>query len=388
LNISAQSAQERRSMAFSDIDSRHMRRALALAAQGQGFVEPNPMVGCVIARNDHVEGEGWHESFGQAHAEVNALRAAGEKTKGATAYVTLEPCCHTGKTPPCTDALIAAGIQEVIFASADPFPKVDGGGLKKLQAAGVAVRTGLLDQENRDLNAPYFRRVEQGRPWVIAKWAMTLDGKMASCTGDSQWISNETSRQRVHDIRGRMDAIVVGSQTAVTDDPQLTARPAGARVARRMVIDSKATLSVESQLAKTANQFPTIIVAGPEATATSIAHLESTGVEVWQIAEVERERRLLAMLSRLAAEGCTNVLVEGGGTLLGSLLLANLIDEVHVFIAPKLLGGASATTPIGGEGFAKIADCLTLETLHQEPLDGDIYLHGRLTTTSSAIEST
>ena len=214
-----------------DIDLWHMRRALELAARGEGFVEPNPMVGCVIAQGAEIIGEGWHRRFGQPHAEVEALRMAGDRAAGATLYVTLEPCCHFGKTPPCTRAVLASGVRRVVAAQTDPFPQVRGLGIAELRAAGLSVEVGLLESDARRLIAPYLKLVQTGRPWIIAKWAMTLDGKIATRSGQSRWISGPPSRQLVHALRGRVDAIMVGRETADRDDPLLTARPAGPRTA-------------------------------------------------------------------------------------------------------------------------------------------------------------
>src|SRR5262245_50133977 len=220
-----------------------MFRALAQAARGQGFVEPNPMVGCVIVQGDEVVGECGHQQFGSSHAEIYALDAAGERARGATMYVTLEPCCHQGKTPPCTEAIIAAGIQRVVTAMRDPFPQVAGGGLKRLAAAGIDVELGLRETEAQELNAAYLKLLNTGQPWIIAKWAMTLDGKIATRGGYSKWISGDAARQIAHQIRGRVDAIVIGRKTAQFDDPLLTARSGGAspaRLATRIVLDSMA----------------------------------------------------------------------------------------------------------------------------------------------------
>src|SRR5436309_2908852 len=241
---------------MTDFDGMH--RALELAERGRGFVEPNPLVGAVLVRDGQVVGEGWHQRYGQAHAEVNALSAAGEAARGATLYVTLEPCCHHGKTPPCTDAVLKAGVARVVVAMADPFPKVSGGGLAILRAAGVEVHVGLCEPEARELNAPYLKLLRTGRPWVHAKWAMTLDGKIATRTGDSKWISGEESRRRVHELRGRMDAILVGRGTVVADDPLLTARPAGPRVAARVVVSASGELPERCQLRATAREVPVI----------------------------------------------------------------------------------------------------------------------------------
>src|SRR6266566_3686691 len=219
-----------------------MRWALELAERGRGYVEPNPLVGAVLVRDGRVVGEGWHRRHGEAHAEVNALAEAGAAARGATLYVTLEPCCHHGKTPPCTDAVLRAGIRRVVAAMADPFPRVAGQGTALLQAAAVAVEVGLGEAEARRLNAPYLKLLTTGRPYVHAKWAMTLDGKIATRTGDSKWISGEMSRRHTHELRGRMDAIIVGIGTVLADNPILTVRPPGPRVPIRIVLDSRGRL--------------------------------------------------------------------------------------------------------------------------------------------------
>jgi diaminohydroxyphosphoribosylaminopyrimidine deaminase/5-amino-6-(5-phosphoribosylamino)uracil reductase len=367
-----------------DLDRWHMARAIELAARGQGAVEPNPMVGCVVAEGAEIIGEGWHRGYGGPHAEVEALAVAGRRARGATLYVTLEPCCHHGKTPPCTDAVLAAGIRRVVVAAADPFPAVAGQGLKTLQQAGVAVEVGLLEAEARRLNAPYLKRLTTDRPWIIAKWAMTLDGKIASHTGDSRWISAPQSRAIVHQLRGRVDAIVVGRRTAEVDDPLLTARPAGPRTATRVVVDSHGKLSGASQLVKTARQTPLVIAAGEQITAADRDRLEAAGCEVLICPGQTHAQRLDALLSELGRRRLTNVLVEGGGELLGSLLDARAIDEVHVFVAPKLLGGSTAPTPIAGRGREKIADAIACADANWRVLDGDLYLHAWLNNAAAA----
>src|SRR5262245_18558580 len=242
-------------------DERWMRLALNLARRGQGFVEPNPMVGAVVVRDGEKIAEGWHQRFGEAHAEVNALVQAGDATRGATLYVTLEPCCHRGKTPPCTDAVIQAGISRVFAAMADPFPQVAGGGIAKLRAAGIAVDVGVLEAEARALNAPYLTLLLKQRPYVHAKWGVPLDGKLATRTGQSKWISGEESRRRVHELRGRMDAIIVGAGTVRADDPLLTARPPGPRTAVRVVLTRRGEVPPGCQLLRTAREIP-VLVAG------------------------------------------------------------------------------------------------------------------------------
>jgi diaminohydroxyphosphoribosylaminopyrimidine deaminase / 5-amino-6-(5-phosphoribosylamino)uracil reductase len=359
-----------------ELDLWHMRRALELAAQGRGYVEPNPLVGCIVARGAEVLGEGWHRRFGGPHAEVEALRLAGARAAGATLYVTLEPCCHVGKTPPCTRAVLAAGIRRVVAAMRDPFPQVAGGGLAELAAAGVTVEVGPGESEARRLNAPYLKLLETGRPWIIAKWAMTLDGKIASRSGSSRWISNEQSRGVAHALRGRVDAIVVGRGTAQQDDPLLTARPSGPRTALRVVLDTQAALSPQSQLVQTARDVPVLVVVGDGAEAACCQRLRDAGCEVWTATGDDAAARLRAFWLDLGRRRLTNVLVEGGSQLLGRLLDAGDIDEVHVFLAPKLLGGAAAPSPIGGSGLAEMSAALKLHAPEVEVLGSDVYVHG------------
>jgi diaminohydroxyphosphoribosylaminopyrimidine deaminase / 5-amino-6-(5-phosphoribosylamino)uracil reductase len=363
-------------MAGPSRDQQHMARALELAVRGQGWVEPNPMVGCVIVAGGQVIGEGWHGRFGGPHAEREALDQAGPAAAGATMYVTLEPCCHHGKTPPCTEAILQSGIRRVVVAHRDPFPRVDGGGIARLQAAGVEVEVGLLEAESRWWNAPYLKLLGHARPWIIAKWAMTLDGKLAARSGDSRWISGPASRQRVHQLRSRMDAILVGAGTARADDPHLTVRPAGPRTPVRIVLDSQAALPLDSHLVRTAREAPVLIAAGPDATQQRCQALQQRGCEVW-IGQA-REQRLGELLDELGRRRMTNVLVEGGAQVLGALFDAGMIDEVHVFVAAKLIGGASAVSPLAGVGLGQMQQAVPLQYPVIEILDGDVYVHGRL----------
>ncbi len=354
---------------MSDID--WMQRALELARQGRGWVEPNPLVGAVVVRDGKMVGEGWHRKYGEAHAEVNALAAAGEAARDATLYVTLEPCCHVGKTPPCTDAIIAAGIAKVVAALADPFPQVAGGGFARLRDTGIAVEVGVLEREARELNAPYLTLLSRQRPYVHAKWAMTLDGKIATRSGESKWISGEESRRRVHELRGLMDAIIVGANTVRQDDPLLTARPPGPRTPLRVVLSNDGKLPSDCELLRTARQAP-VLVAGSRISATQRQNLEAQACEALAIGD------MAALLSEFGQRRFTNVLVEGGAAVLGSFRDAGLIDEVHVFIAPKLAGGARALSPFGGTGAEAIADGLKLASWNCERSGDDWYIHGRV----------
>jgi diaminohydroxyphosphoribosylaminopyrimidine deaminase/5-amino-6-(5-phosphoribosylamino)uracil reductase len=362
----------------SDLDAWHMTRALELAIQGQGSVEPNPLVGCVIARGAEIIGEGWHRQFGGPHAEVEGLVIAGGRAKGATMYVTLESCCHFGKTPPCTRAVIDAGVQRVVIAQRDPFPAVDGGGIAELRAAGIEVEVGVQEAAARRLNAPYLKLLGHKRPWVIAKWAMTLDGKIATRTQDSRWISSEASRKVAHTLRGRVDAILVGRGTAVADDPLLTARPPGPRVAVRVVLDSRASISLESQLVRTAKETPVLVAVGPAASAVAMDRLRSAGCEVFVCNEATHGARLIELLDELGRRRMTNVLVEGGSQVLGSLFDEGEIDEVHVFVAPKIIGGVDAPGPIAALGSERMSQALRLEQPVWRQIDGDLYLQGRV----------
>ncbi len=340
------------------------------------------MVGCVLV-NQNGEGigerigQGWHRKFGGAHAEVEAIRSATQPVDGCTAYVTLEPCSHFGKTPPCVQALIGAKVARVVVGHLDPNPEVNGRGIRTLQEAGIEVDVGILENKVADVLAPYVKKYTQKMPWIIAKWAMTLDGKIATYTGHSQWISNEQSRERVHRLRGRMDAIMVGSGTAQWDDPLLTARPPGQRTATRIVVDSRGQLALDSQLVKTANEFPTLIATGPALDPQRADAFAAAGCEVWQSQSNDPNERLMALLQDLANRGMTNILVEGGGKLLGSLHDVGMIDEVHVFIGPKLAGGEKAVAPVGGAGALSILEASEFSIRSVEQLAEDVYIQGR-----------
>lgn len=367
-------------------DVHWMRKALDLAKQGQGHVEPNPMVGCVLVTQDQVEiGAGFHERYGAEHAEPRAIRDAIERGNeahlpGCSAYVTLEPCCHHGKTPPCTKALVDAKVARVVVAMRDPFAKVAGRGFELLRKAGMEVVTGIEEASSQELNAPYLMRLENARPWIIGKWAMSLDGKIATHRQDSQWISSPTSREYVHRLRGRVDAIMVGIETALADNPRLTCRseePAQ-RIARRVVLDSRARLPVESKLAQSAQEIPLMLVVGPDACQDNCSKLESLGVEIFRSDEPVASARLQAALRNLANEkGTTNLLCEGGGGVLGSLHDAGMLDELEVFIAPKLIGNQNAISPLGGVGLSYVCDSASYRLVNQELIEQDLHARYR-----------
>lgn len=362
-----------------------MSRALELAARGIGWVEPNPPVGAVLVDDSlNLIGEGWHQKFGGPHAEIEAIAQAGENARGSTLFVTLEPCCHHGKTGPCTDAIAKAGIKKAVVALGDPFPKINGKGIERLRALGVEVELGLHSKEAARLAAPFFKLVTTGRPWIHAKWAMSLDGKIATHTGDSRWISSEPSRAIVHRLRGRMDAILVGVGTVLRDDPLLTARPTGPRVATRIVVDSMARIPLTSQLVQTASHVPTLIAATSAAPADNVRNLEQLGVKVFFVPsqgepDPSQDGRidLETLFDELGRRQFTNVLVEGGSRVFGSLFDGDLVDETHVFVAPKILGGAHAPSAVAGHGRSSIDSITALESVAVEKVGDDVYINGR-----------
>jgi diaminohydroxyphosphoribosylaminopyrimidine deaminase/5-amino-6-(5-phosphoribosylamino)uracil reductase len=347
-------------------DERFLHRALEIAERGRGAVEPNPLVGSVIVKDDEIVGEGWHAQFGGPHAEVLAVAAAGNRARGATLYVTLEPCCHFGKTPPCADAIVRAGVSRVVVAMSDPFPEVAGKGLARLRESGVTVESGLCQIDAIRLNAPYLTLIEQHRPYVHAKWAMTLDGKIATAAGDSKWISSEESRRHVHELRGRMDAIIVGAGTVRRDDPVLTARPRGPRVPVRVVLSTTGTLPQVCQLLRTFDEAPLIV--------TGLGANHELPYEVLPLPATDGRPSIAALLAELGRRRMTNVLVEGGAETLGSFFDAGLVDEWHVYIAPRLLG--SGKSAIVGRGFDQIHEALQLARWKYESIGDDLYVHG------------
>ncbi|MGI9472573.1 MAG: bifunctional diaminohydroxyphosphoribosylaminopyrimidine deaminase/5-amino-6-(5-phosphoribosylamino)uracil reductase RibD [Rubripirellula sp.] len=362
-----------------ETDQGFMREALDLAALGEGFVEPNPMVGCVLVRDGLLIGRGYHRSFGGPHAEVEALRslADGDTARGATAYVTLEPCCHYGKTPPCSRALIDAGVRRVVVAMRDPFPSVDGGGLRELQEAGIETTVGVLCHEAESLNAPYRKRLDSGRPWVIAKWAMTLDGRIATAGGQSQWITGADSRAEVHRLRGRVDAVAVGMGTVDGDDPSLTARSEEPgfrppRVATRAVFCRHRVPEANSKLVQSAGETPLTLVVGPEVTSKQRAAMRLAGASLIETETADPKQMVADALEVWGQDGMTNLMVEGGAELLASFFAAGEVDECHVYIGAKVFGGQSAMGPIGGSGVRNMADAWAFELTSLQQFGVDI----------------
>jgi diaminohydroxyphosphoribosylaminopyrimidine deaminase/5-amino-6-(5-phosphoribosylamino)uracil reductase len=363
-------------------DRRHLARAIELAEQGRGRVSPNPLVGAVIGRDLEVISEGFHGALGAPHAEVEAIRAAGDRDlSGATMYVSLEPCCHQGRTPPCTDAIREAGITRVVVASDDPSEHASGRGLGILRDEGVEVviADGDLAARARLLNQPFRKHARTGRPWVLFKSAMTLDGKVATRSGDSKWISSEQSRHRAHHWRAECDAVVVGIGTALADDPQLTARVEGViRQPQRIVFDSLARLPLRGKLVSDARQIPLTVVVSRAAPRTATDALETHGVDVIVATGENEPARVRSALDQLGAADISSILLEGGPHLAGAFLDAGEIDEIRLFLAPMILGGKTARDPLEGEGVDSIADAARAMTLECERIGEDLLVSARM----------
>lgn len=353
-------------------DEEFMREALQLARNAEGRTSPNPMVGAVIVRDGRIVAVGWHRKAGTPHAEVHALRMAGDLAKGATLYVTLEPCAHYGRTGPCAKAVVEAGIRRVVIAMQDPNPLVAGKGIRILREAGVEVTCGVLEEEARKLNEVFLKWITEKMPFVVLKTAMSLDGKIATRTGASQWITGEAARLRVHRYRDRYDAILVGIGTVLADDPSLTTRlPDGTgRNPVRIIVDSKARTPLVAKVVadKAARTIIAVTEAAPEA---RVAALRAAGVEVL-IAGRGPQVDLRLLCRQLGQQDICSIFVEGGGSIGFSFLQAGLVDKLHAFIAPKLIGGRTALTPVEGEGFAELKDAVELRDMEAEQLGADL----------------
>jgi diaminohydroxyphosphoribosylaminopyrimidine deaminase / 5-amino-6-(5-phosphoribosylamino)uracil reductase len=361
-------------------DAQHLMRAIELAGRARGQTSPNPIVGAVVVKDGRVIGEGITQPPGESHAEVMALEEAAGRTAGATMYISLEPCCHHGRTPPCTDAIVSAGITRVVIASDDPTPKAAGRGPGILRDEGLRVDfvDGHIAEAARMLNQPFRKHARTGRPLVVFKSGMTLDGKVATRTGDSQWISGEASRARAHRWRAESDAVAVGIGTALMDDPRLTARIEGvARQPRRVVFDSEARLPLDSQLVRGVADLPLIVVCSRAAARTSVEALVSAGVDVITSTGENEAARVENALDELGAREIQSLLLEGGPHLAGAFLEAGEIDEARMFIAPLMLGGATAKTAVEGIGVGEIAAGSRALAIETERIEDDVLVIAR-----------
>ena len=361
---------------WSDLDRQYMQEAIALAERGRGHTAPNPMVGCVIVKDGRTIGRGYHHKYGDLHAERDALAACTEDPAGATMYVTLEPCCHHGKQPPCTEAILAASIARVVVGATDPNPLVSGKGIGILRAHGVTVEAGLLDAEIREQNRIFLKYITTRRPWVALKVAMTLDGKIATADGDARWVTSEAARTFVHQLRGQLTGICVGAGTVRADDPMLDCRVEGYKNPVRILPDSSASLSPDSRIARSAAGIRTLLAHTGAAAPDQLERLRACGVETLPCAERDGHIDLNDLLARLGAQGIDSILLEGGEELNGSFVAQDLVDEYYIFIAPKILGGKDAKTAVGGTGFAKMAEARGVRIESVRSFGPDLLIHG------------
>ncbi len=359
-------------------DTFFMKQAIELSKIGMGFVNPNPLVGAVIVKENCVIGKGWHEYFGGPHAEINAIKDANGETDGTTIYVTLEPCSHYGKTPPCSLAIVQSKFSRVVVGSVDPNPLVVGSGIGMLQNAGIEVQSGILEKEVQQLNEVFFKFIRTKLPFVVMKTAMSLDGKIATASGDSKWISGEASRKRVHELRNRYAAIMVGINTVLKDNPLLSVRDVAGKTKNpvRIVVDSKARIPLESKLLNTLEISETIVAVTDQVPESKIKALTDKGAHVLVCHAVEGRVDLKFLMRELAARDIDSILLEGGGTLNFEALKQGIVDKVVAFVAPKILGGAQALTSVEGAGFPRLPDAVEIENLKVCESGEDIMLTG------------
>lgn len=358
----------------------YMRRALELARKGEGHTSPNPMVGCVVVKDGRIISEGYHEKYGEFHAERNALTRCTEDTAGADLYVTLEPCCHQGKTPPCTDIIIEKKIARVFVGSMDSNPLVAGKGVQILRDHGIYVETGILDAECRKLNEVFYHYIATKTPFVVMKYAMTLDGKIACATGDSKWVTGEIARTQVHQMRGRYRGIMVGIGTVLADDPMLNCRVEGGVDPVRIICDSNLHIPTESQIVKTASDIETIVACSQEALESErkqekIRRLKEAGIQIIGT-EGAHGVNLVELMKKLGGQNIDSILLEGGGTLNASALEDGIVNKVYAYIAGKLIGGMDARSPVEGMGIDRMADAITLQNVEIEKLGDDFCIVG------------
>lgn len=358
-------------------DTQWMRLALKLAEQGCGFVSPNPMVGAVIVKNGRVIGQGHHEKYGGPHAERNALAGCKESPEGATLYVTLEPCCHYGKTPPCTEAILQSGIRRVVVGSGDPNPLVAGKGIARLQSNGIEVLEGVLRTECERLNEVFFHFMQTGMPYTVMKYAMTMDGKTAAYTGQSRWITGEAARRRVHQDRLRYSAVMVGVGTVLADDPLLTCRIENGRNPLRILCDTHLRTPLSAQIVTTAQEIPTVIATCQTDSERRQPYLDA-GCRLLSVPQRSGHLDLRALMNLLGQEKVDSILLEGGGTLNWSALQQGLVNKIQAYIAPKLFGGANGKTPVAGVGVSSPEQAFLLTDSTITCLDGDFLIESEV----------
>lgn len=362
------------------MESKYMKRALELAEKGSGFTSPNPLVGAVIVKDGMIIGEGYHEIYGGPHAEINAFKNATDDVRGATMYVTLEPCSHFGKTPPCADAIVEKGISKVVIGMIDPNPVVAGRGVSILRDSGIEVHTGVLEEECKKLNEIFIKYITTKKPFVILKSAMTLDGKIATSTGDSKWITNDASRTKVHEIRQRVAGILVGIGTVLSDDPYLNTRLNQNKVSHpvRIILDTHARIPLSAHVLEDLGEIRTIIATTALASDDRLKRLKEKGAEILLLPIKDDHVDLEALMTTLGELGIDSVLIEGGSKVNYSAIDVGVVDKVIVFIAPKLIGGDEAKTPVGGEGKKFMRDAVILKNMQIHLIEEDIMIEGYL----------
>ena len=360
-------------------DEKYMRMALELALKGRGWVSPNPVVGAVIVRDDGtIIGQGYHERYGELHAERNALKNCIEPPAGATMYVTLEPCCHHGRQPPCTDAILEAGIRRVVVGSGDPNPRVAGGGIRILREHGIEVVEGVLKEECDAVNEIFFHYIQTGRPYVVMKYAMTIDGKIAAYTGLSKWVTGEEARAHVQKLRHELSAIMVGVGTVLADDPMLNCRIPGLTSPVRIICDTHLRTPLDSKVVQTASEIPTIIATCCEDERAVLQYTEK-GCRVLNVAKSgDLHLDLQDLVRKIGAEGIDSILLEGGGTLNWSALESGIVNRVMAYVAPKLFGGSSAKTPVEGRGIPDPQEAVRLRDISVSRLGEDLLIEGKV----------
>ncbi len=374
-------------------DIKFMKEALSLAIKAEGLTSPNPLVGAILVKGNKIIGRGYHKKAGSPHAEIIAIRSAKNKTKGATLYINLEPCVHFGRTPPCAPEIIKARIKRVVIAMQDPNPLVKGKGITKLKSAGINVQTGILEQEAKSINEAYIKYITKKMPFVMLKWAMSVDGKIATYTGDSKWISHESSRDFTHKLRGKLDAVLIGIKTLLKDNPQLTTHGKGVKEPKRIIVDGKGEIPLDCNLLKTkglpANLPAKVLVEGDSveggrviiATTNKISKekiegLEKRGVEIIVTRSEDGRVNLKELMIELAKQEITSIFVEGGGTIIASFIEKDLADKLIVFVSPVIIGGKNAISPVEGKGIAKIADAIKVRDFSTRKIGEDIIIEG------------
>lgn len=361
---------------MTNLDEKYMQLALELARKGKGWAAPNPLVGAIIVKDDRIIGQGFHEYYGGAHAEVNAVASARENVEGSTIYINLEPCAHVGKTPPCSKLLVEKKFKKAVISMLDPNPLVAGQGVKKLEEAGIEVVTGVLEKESRELNEIFLSYITSKRPFVVMKTAMSLDGKIATASGESQWISGEESRKQVHRLRHELSGIMVGVGTILADNPSLTARLPQSRQPLRIVADSRLRIPLDAKVLQDQDQAQTLIATTPCADAKKIAQLTARGIKVLITESLDGRVDLKDLMEKLGQKEIDSILLEGGAALNFSALQAGIVNKVQAYLAPIIIGGKEAKSPVEGPGIGHLSEAFQIQEMSVQSVGKDVFIEG------------